>query len=231
MPQLNYYQILEVDPKVTQREIKQAYRHLVKRFHPDTHRDTANHGQIVLLNCAYEVLSDPQRRRSYDRQLFSPHRDASFVSRQQRTSQAQERYRRQYKTGREQDTHLYKWFQEVYQPVNQLISIILNSLEAEIEYLSADPFDDELMAAFQDYLEDCRLQLKCAQQLFTSQPNPTKVAGTATNLYYCLNQLGDGIEELRMFTLNYDEYYLNTGRELFRIATGFYGEAQELANI
>ncbi len=228
---LNYYQTLEVDQKATQGEIKQAYRNLVKQFHPDTQRDTANHEKIVLLNCAYETLSDPQRRRSYDRQLFSPHRHESFVQRQQRTSQAQERYRSQYKTGREHDTHLSTWFKEVYQPVNQLISVILNSLESEIEELSADPFDDELMTDFQDYLEDCRSRLNQAQQAFTSQPNPTKVAQTATSLYYCLNQLSDGIEELQRFTLSYDEYYLNIGRELFRIATGFYGEAQESANI
>ena len=82
------------------------------------------------------------------------------------------------------------------------------------------------MTTFQDYLEDCHSQLNQAQQTFTSQPNPRKMAKTATSLYYCLNQLGDGIEELKMFALNYDEYYLNTGRELFRIATSLYWEAQ-----
>ena len=226
MPSLNHYQTLEVDQKATQAEIKQAYRNLVKRFHPDTHRDTANHEQIVLLNSAYEVLSDPQQRRSYDQQLLSQFSDESFIKRQQRNSQAQERYRSQRQTGIEQDTHLHKWFREVYQPVNKLVSTILYSLESQIEELSADPFDDELMAVFQDYLEDCHSKLKQAQKTFASQPNPRKMAGTATSLYYCLNQLGDGIEELKMFTLSYDEYYLNTGRELFRISTGLYWEAQ-----
>jgi molecular chaperone DnaJ len=58
-------------------------------------------------------------------------------------------------------------------------------------------------------------------------PNPPSVAGAAAHLYYCLNQIGDGLDELEYFPLNYDERYLHMGQELFRIATGLHCEAQE----
>jgi len=83
------------------------------------------------------------------------------------------------------------------------------------------------MVNFQAYLEQCRHYLNQAQLTFRSQPNPPIVAGAAASLYYCLNQLGDGIEELNFFTLNYDDHYLHVGQELFRIATGLHYEAQD----
>lgn len=207
MPDSNYYEILEVNHKATQGEIKQAYRRLAKRFHPDSKSEAANHERIVVLNTAYEILSDPQRRRTYDRQLVSGHSDQSSVRRHQRNADAQNRYRCYRQTEQEADAQLERWFKEVYVPVNRLVCCILNPLDIQLDYLSADPFDDQLMEAFQGYLEECRNYLYQAHQTFVSQPNPAKVAGAAAHLYYCLNQIGDGIEELERFTLNYDEYF------------------------
>jgi molecular chaperone DnaJ len=148
-------------------------------------------------------------------------------NRQQRTADAQQHYQRHRQTAQDADAQLSEWLQQVYEPVNRLIGNILNPLDAQLDELSADPFDDELMAQFQAYLEDCRHYLNQAQLTFRSQPNPAAVAGAAASLYYCLNQLGDGIEELNLFTLNYDDYYLHTGQELFRIATSLRYEAQD----
>ena len=92
--------------------------------------------------------------------------------------------------------------------------------------LSADPFDDELMEAFQAYLEDCRESLEKAKQKFKSMPNPSQTAQVAANLYYCLNQLEDGIEEIERFTFTYDDSYLHTGQELFRISKQLRREAK-----
>ena len=222
----NHYETLDVSPKATSTEIKQAYRRLAKLFHPDSKRETADPEKIIQVNAAYEVLGDPQRRRTYDQQLRSQTLQAERQNRQQRTARAQQHYKRQRQTGQDADAQLNEWLQQVYRPVTHLISHILNPLEIQIDELSADPFDDELMANFQAYLEECSLYLNQAQLLFRSQPNPPMVAGAAASLYYCLNQLGDGIEELKLFTLNYDDYYLHTGQELFRIATGLRYEAQ-----
>ncbi|PSO52381.1 MAG: molecular chaperone DnaJ [Cyanobacteria bacterium QH_8_48_120] len=229
MPDANHYETLGVDSQATQAEIKQAYRHLVKRFHPDSNSETANHDKIVSLNAAYEVLSSPQRRRFYDQRLFYGNSHNSSVGRQQRTADAQNFYKSQRQTGREADDQLHCWLREVYLPVNRLVGRIINPLDKELDHLSADPFDDQLMEAFENYLQQCRDCLDQAQRTLASQPNPANVAGTAANLYYCLNQIGDGIEELERFTFNYNEHYLHAGKELFRIATGLRYEAQDAA--
>ena len=227
---LNYYQTLEVAPQASQIEIKQAYRRLVKRFHPDSQLETANHEKIISINAAYEILSDPQRRRTYDQQLSVGAAYSSFTRRQQRTAQAQNVYQRHRKTRREADRPL-QWLKEVYQPIGRLIQRVLDPLDTQIDYLAADPFDQELMEAFGDYLKECRELLHQARFVLASQPNPPQWASVAAHLYYCLNQIGDGIDELEWFTLNYDEYYLHTGKELFRIAYSLYDEAQVTANV
>lgn len=227
----NYYQTLDVSTTATQVEIKQAYRRLVKLFHPDSHLATADHEQITRINAAYEVLGDPQKRRAYDQgqsDRFHYSGTAYPSDRQQRTAEVQQRYQKQRQSGQDADEQLQKWLNQVYVPVNRMLCRILNSLAAEIDQLSADPFDDELMEGFQAYLENCHSYLAQAQQSFRSMPNPSNVAGVAAHLYHCLNQVGDGIEELEFFTLNYDDHYIHTGQELFRIADQLRREAQTL---
>ena len=228
----DHYRTLNVTPAATQAEIKQAYRRLAKQFHPDSNRETTNHEKIARVNAAYEVLGDPDNRKSYDQQLqyLTQLEDAGFSAgrgnRQQRTAAAQARHRKQQQTAQTADEHLQQWLTQVYTPVNRLVLEILKPLKEQIDDLAADPFDDALMAEFQAYLEDCRDRLSRAETTFKSLPNPKTLAGVAAHLYYCLNQVDDGIEQLEFFTLNYDDSYLHTGQELFRIAAGLRREAQ-----
>lgn len=221
----NHYETLRIHSSASQAEIKQAYRRLAKQFHPDSNQETADHDQIIRINAAYEVLGDAQSRQSYDKQR-SERSSVVRHEQQQRTATAQNQYRASRQTGRDADDQLEKWLHQVYQPVNRLICRILNSLEEQIEQLAADPFDDELLEEFQAYLETCRDWLLQAQIAFRSMPNPPSVAGAAAHLYYCLNQVADGLDELDYFPLNYDERYLHMGQELFRIAAGLHCEAQ-----
>jgi len=64
-PEVDYYKVLQVDPRAHPEVIKHAYRALVRgaKAHPDL---GGSHQQAVLLNRAYEVLSDPEKRREYD---------------------------------------------------------------------------------------------------------------------------------------------------------------------
>ncbi|MEH2161128.1 MAG: J domain-containing protein [Nostoc sp.] len=221
----NHYETLKVSPTASLAEIKQAYRRLVKLFHPDSNQDTADREQIILINAAYEVLGDNHNRRNYDQQLQNDSQKLNS-DRQQRTASAQKHYQTKRKTGREVDEQVEEWLRRVYQPVNHLLFGILYSLEEQIEQLAADPFDDELLDQFQEYLQTCRDDLKQAQIIFRSLPNPSNLAGTAANLYYSLNQVSDGLDEFAYFPLSYDERYLHTGQELFRIATRLHCEAQ-----
>jgi molecular chaperone DnaJ len=223
----NHYKTLNIEPTATQAEVKQAYRRLVKLFHPDSRRETANHDQISRINEAYEILGDPQHRQSYDlSRLGSTAPAGTPQARQNRTAQVQKQYQAQRHTGQEADELLEQWLNQVYEPINRQLYRILSSLQAEIDQLSADPFDDELMEQFQAYLAESRSSLNRAQRVFRSMPNPANVAGAAAHLYHCLNQVGDGIDELERFTFNYGDHYLHTGQELFRIARGLRREAQ-----
>jgi molecular chaperone DnaJ len=214
----NHYKTLNLTPTATQAEIKQSYRNLAKLLHPDSNSKTAGHEEIVRLNAAYEVLGDSQKRQSYDRQFFQSSIQPTPVS---------QNVNRQYKqTGRDADEQMEQWLIQVYKPVNRMLNGILKPLKKEIDQLSADPFDDELIEQFGTYLEVSREFLTKAQNVLRSMPNPSNVAGVAAHLYYCINQVGDGIEELHLFTLNYDDRHLHTGQELFRIAAKLRREAQ-----
>jgi molecular chaperone DnaJ len=225
-----HYDTLEVSQTATSAEIKQAYRQMAKRFHPDVSQDATSHERIAEINAAYEVLSDVRQRQSYDRQLSyeTQGRSRTVVSpedRHERAAVAQKRHR-QRQTGRHSDEQLQLWLSRVYQPVNRIIGQIISPLKTQINQLAADPFDDDLLEDFQAYLEDCRTSLQRGQQVFRSIPNPPTLAGVAAHLYYCLNQVSDGIDELERFVSSYDDHYLHTGQELFRIASGLRREAQ-----
>jgi molecular chaperone DnaJ len=227
MARENHYQTLEISQTATQPEIKRAYRRLVKQFHPDVQSEIADGEKIIAINAAYEVLSDPQRRRTYDREMV----DGDFTNRrQQRATEAQRQYQQHRATERATEAHVERWFKEIYAPIERAIACILNPLETQIDLLSADPFDDLLMEEFRNYLEKCCYYRDRARQLFASQPNPAKVAKVAASLYYCLDRIGDGIEELELFTLNYDDRHLHNGKELFRIARQLRQEARQASN-
>jgi molecular chaperone DnaJ len=223
MSQPNHYQILEIGQNATPKEVKQAYRRLVKEFHPDLHPNGENRDRIVEINAAYEVLSDRQSRDTYDQLLLA---QDPTRKRQHRAAEAQRQYQRHRQQDWENTVNQHQWLKEVYLPINQLLDQILYPLETQLYELAGDPFDDELMSNFLEYLEDCQFYLSQAQYKFSSQPNPVKYATIAASLYHCLNHLADGIDELRWFTKNYDEHYLHTGKELFRIAHRLRYEAQ-----
>jgi len=64
---IDYYKILGVDKNIPQDELKAAYRKRSKQFHPDLHPDDPKaKAKFQLLNEAYDVLSDPEKRKKYD---------------------------------------------------------------------------------------------------------------------------------------------------------------------
>ena len=66
-PKKNFYQILGVPENSAETEIKQAYRRLAKKYHPDRNLgDPRISDQFKSVGEAYGVLSDPKKRKQYD---------------------------------------------------------------------------------------------------------------------------------------------------------------------
>ncbi len=224
---MNYYELLQVTPNATPQEIKQAYRRLVKKYHPDSQSDSADHELIVKLNLAYEVLKDPVSRQKYDKSLEDT--IAQHSSRQQKHKQAATQHQNTTRQRKAKQESQLRWLRQVYLPVSSLLHSILEPLEEEIEALSADVYDDELMSFFLAYLENSTQAYQKAKNLLSSQPNPACCAAIAANLYYCLNHIHDGLEELTRFTQTYEEYYLHLGKELFNLAREVHHQASVMA--
>jgi curved DNA-binding protein len=63
----DYYATLGVAKTASEKEIKQAFRKLARKFHPDVNPgDKAAEARFKEINEAHEVLSDPEKRRKYD---------------------------------------------------------------------------------------------------------------------------------------------------------------------
>ncbi len=68
MAQPDLYKVLGVDKKATPEEIKKAYRKLAREFHPDTNAgDEKAEERFKQISAAYDILSDPEKRKQYDR--------------------------------------------------------------------------------------------------------------------------------------------------------------------
>ena len=64
---IDYYKILGVSKDIPQKDVRRAYVKRAKQFHPDLHPDDPKaKAKFQALNEAYEVISDPEKRKKYD---------------------------------------------------------------------------------------------------------------------------------------------------------------------
>lgn len=62
----DYYAILGVEPNAGEAEIKNAYRRLARKYHPDVSKEPGAEERFKAINEAYEALRDPKKRAAYD---------------------------------------------------------------------------------------------------------------------------------------------------------------------
>jgi curved DNA-binding protein CbpA len=64
---IDYYTILGVSQYAKYREIRKAYRRLALKYHPDRNSSPFAEDVIKTINAAFEILSDKDKRRQYDK--------------------------------------------------------------------------------------------------------------------------------------------------------------------
>jgi DnaJ-class molecular chaperone len=74
----NYYASLGLKRNATGDDVRQAYRRLARRYHPDVSAELDAEVRMREINEAYGVLSDPMRRRAYDRETLVATRSTHF---------------------------------------------------------------------------------------------------------------------------------------------------------
>ena len=62
----DYYEVLGLSKGASEDDIKKAYRKLAKKYHPDINKEADAEAKFKEINEAYEVLSDPQKKATYD---------------------------------------------------------------------------------------------------------------------------------------------------------------------
>lgn len=72
------YKLLELSKEASQEDVRRAYRRLVREHHPDANpEDSRAEERFKEIQQAYEILSDPEKRREYDRRLSTSSSESS----------------------------------------------------------------------------------------------------------------------------------------------------------
>ena len=75
---VDYYRILKVSQKASDKEIKSAYRRLARKLHPDVNGGSSvNSREFAQIANAYQILSNPAERARYDAQLLKSRHNGS----------------------------------------------------------------------------------------------------------------------------------------------------------
>ncbi len=94
----NYYHILEIGQHATTEQIKQAFRKLAKRYHPDKRPEQPKRAEQMFrrICIAYEILRDPQRKLMYDLALKQAEREHQrqswYLENLRKTERIQQKY-------------------------------------------------------------------------------------------------------------------------------------------
>lgn len=79
MEYVDYYSTLGVDKSASQEDIKKEYRKLAKKHHPDLNRKNKGaEDKFKIINEAYQVLGDPEKRKKYDDLSKEAHNGSNF---------------------------------------------------------------------------------------------------------------------------------------------------------
>ena len=206
----NLYRELGVKENATLSEIKSSYRRLVKQHHPDAGGEK---DRFLAIQDAWETLNDPFKKEHYDKTLSSSNHSSNFKNKNWAEKVNTNKY---YSTRK--DNEVKNWIKNIYTPTNRFISQIIKPLNQEIKDLSADPYDEELMDNFCNYITLAQKKIEKVDKIYKSISVPTPISSLGLDLYHCFSQVKDALTELEKYTQGYVDDYLFDGKEMMKEA-------------
>jgi len=206
----NLYEELGLKKNATKSEIKSSYRSLVKQHHPDAEGEKE---RFLAIQNAWETLNDPIKKEQYDRNFFSS--NSSFDSLNENW---EEKLNSKKYNSSNKDKEIETWIKEIYTPINRSISQIIKPLNKEIKELSADPYDDQLMENFCNYIILSQNKIEKVEKIYNKKIVPQSITALGLDLYYCFSQVKDALSEFDRYTQGYVDNYLFDGKEMIKEA-------------
>ena len=161
----NFYEILEVDKNASQEVIEKAYRALAKKYHPDLQQGHAKYEsaeKMKIINEAYEILSDSNKRAQYNEKLKSEQLRNQAISREEQERIMQENY-----ALKQQLNNMGGHVRQTQQPVDEGTIINMSRiLEQQIRAARKQAYYDAYMQDLQNrgykirYKHDLKYYLK-----------------------------------------------------------------------
>jgi curved DNA-binding protein CbpA len=184
-PSKDYYKTLGITEKATEKEIKEAYHKLAKKYHPDLNKGQTSE-KFKEMSAAYDLLSDKEKRKQYD-ELRGSQSDAFSQSFYDRTKNAQGNYYNRANQG------FYKSTEDVFRKR-------ANNEEYKSTYTFRDPYTGQWKTYSSNpkgnpFFDDINEFFKKMNKDINQQQNGTQ--GRKNYRYHNTNQQQQG---------NYDEF-------------------------
>lgn len=133
----NYYKILNIQKNASYDQMKEAYRKLVKFWHPDVNQSSNSHEKFIEINEAFEILKDNDKRIVYDR-FYDEYFGSYIILEPNQKTQGQsnnERYAEyQYETKTSADfEYLQNWIKQAKIRADELVKIGLKNIDTTLE--------------------------------------------------------------------------------------------------
>ena len=206
----NLYDELGLKKNATKSEIKSSYRSLVKQHHPDAGGEKE---RFLAIQNAWETLNDPIKKEQYDRQFLSSNSAYDSLNENWEDKFNSKKY-----NSSDKDKEVEIWIKEIYTPINRLISQIIKPLNNEIKELSADPYDDQLMENFCNYISVSQKKIEKVEKIYYKKIVPNSNSALGLDLYHCFSQVKDALSEFDRYTQGYVDDYLFDGKEMIKEA-------------